>query len=353
MKKILIVLSRLDRGGAEMRTLKLLQEIDNNFNLEFYIYLNSGQTGILDDDYRKCKNVKIIYGKKGILGINSFAKLLKSENFDVLHINCNLASGFYAFIGRFFNIPLIFSHLRTSEDYGNGLTYKVKKFVFSFLLNKYSDKVIGVCDGCRKLSSTPINKWKTIYNGVEVNNKYELNFEKYSLLSLCRMHIAKNQIFLVDVISKLKDKYPLIPWKIYFYGKEDIHIKNEIISRAEELGVIENLFFMGETKEPLKVISSKHMLLLPSTREGLPGVVLEALSMGRKPIVSNLDGCREIAGIIPHVKVVEKFSPELWASVIYENCENQPDFIIDDFKKTIFMHKNHVESILSLWEVNK
>lgn len=354
MKKILLILSRLDRGGAELRTLKLLQKIDNNIDIKFYIYLNSGETGILDDEYKKCKNVNIVYGDKGVKGLIKFVDLIKNKNFDILHINCNIASGLYAFLGKLFKIPLVFSHLRTSENYGTGVIYDIKKIIFSFLMNKYSNKVIGVCDGCRKLSKTQDEKWKTIYNGIDLDDNIHFNFEKYSLLSLCRMHIAKNQVFLVDVISSLKKKYPLTPWKLYFYGKEDDQIKSKIISRAEELGVAECLFFKGETKEPLNIIKKMNLLLLPSVREGLPGVVLEALSVGRKAIVSNLDGCQEIAHIIPHVKVVEKFSPDLWADIIYENCEendNQANLIVKDFRKSIFIHDNHVKAMLNLWEV--
>lgn len=356
MKKIMLTIGKLDMGGAEMRLLNLINDLnDLNVNAYFYIYVNSGEKGVLTEDFLKNKNLNIIYGVKGFKGLGLFYRTLKKINPDILHLNSSLAAGIYALIGKMANIKNIYSHIRTAEHYGNGFLYHSKQFVFSTMMNIFSDKVIGVCDGARKLSKTNLKKWKTIYNGIHIKENLPINnYKKFSLICIGRQNIAKNQPFLIDVLKELKEHYPDRDWKLDYYGREDANIMKEIKEKIDSYGLHKDVSLCGETKDPLNTISNYHLLLLPSIREGLPGVVLEALSVGRKAIVSNLDGCQEIAHIIPHVKVVEKFSPDLWAEIIYENCEendNQANLIVKDFRKSIFIHDNHVKAMLNLWEV--
>lgn len=80
-----------------------------------------------------------------------------------------------------------------------------------------------------------------------------------------------------------------------------------------------NLRWEGELDDVRTAITDSHLLVLPSYREGTPRAVLEAMSMGRPVIVTDVPGCREtvidgyngfkvpvrdVAGI---VRSVEKF----------------------------------------------
>lgn len=56
-------------------------------------------------------------------------------------------------------------------------------------------------------------------------------------------------------------------------------------------GVLE---YPGEVADIRPHLASHHVLVLPSYREGTPRAVLEAMSMGRPAIVSDVPGCREV-----------------------------------------------------------
>lgn len=354
MKKIMITIGKLDMGGAEMRLLKLINDLNSvKVKAEFYLYINSGEMGVLTDEFLKNKNLKIIYGKKGIKGLKLFYKTLCKIKPDILHLNSSLASGIYAFIGKLANIKNIYSHIRTAEHYGKGIAYHFKQRFFAIMMNIFSDKVIGVCDGARKLSNTNLKKWKTIYNGVEVKKDLNLNYKKFSLICIGRQNIAKNQPFLVEVVKELKNIYPEIDWKLDFYGREDPEILQELKSKVNSYHLEEYVSFCGETKDPLKTISNYHLLLLPSIREGLPGVVLEALSVGVECVVSNLDGCREISEKIPYVKILENYDENKWATVIYETCSNiaNRSVIIDSLYNSPFNNSFHVKNMRDLWKI--
>lgn len=54
------------------------------------------------------------------------------------------------------------------------------------------------------------------------------------------------------------------------------------------------LTYLGETHDVRPVIASAHVVVLPSYREGLPKSLLEAASMGRPVITTDVAGCREV-----------------------------------------------------------
>lgn len=356
LKKICLTLNKLDRGGAEMRILKLLNDLERlNVKAEFYLFIMSGEQGTLTSDYLKNAKIKIIYGKKGLKGLNDFSKKIKLLNPDILHLNASMAAGIYAMIAKINGIEKIYSHLRTSEHYGSGFLYHSKQKIFSILMNIFSEKIIGVCDGVRKISDTPLEKWQTIYNGIEVSSK-EINndFEKYSLINLGRQNVAKNQVFLVDVIEELVKLDKDIPWKLNFYGRSDSQIEKNILNRVREKKLEKYINLCGETMEPNKILSQHHLLLLPSVREGLPGVVLEALGQGVQSIVSDLPGCNEISEKIPYVHVVNNFNAKDWAEKIYTVCmQTNPDKILirEVLENSCFNNKNHIENMRKLWNI--
>lgn len=54
------------------------------------------------------------------------------------------------------------------------------------------------------------------------------------------------------------------------------------------------LKYLGETRDVRPYIAAAHVLVLPSWREGTPTSVMEAMSMGRPAIVTDVPGCREV-----------------------------------------------------------
>ena len=63
------------------------------------------------------------------------------------------------------------------------------------------------------------------------------------------------------------------------------------IRRWETGGFLE---YLGETRDVRPFIAASHVLVLPSWREGTPTSVMEAMSMARPAVVTDVPGCREV-----------------------------------------------------------
>ena len=78
-------------------------------------------------------------------------------------------------------------------------------------------------------------------------------------------------------------------------GDSDPHnpsaIPNEQLTAWQEEGVIE---WWGRRDDMPAVLAQAHIVCLPSYREGLPKVLLEAASCGRPIIATDTPGCREV-----------------------------------------------------------
>ena len=68
-------------------------------------------------------------------------------------------------------------------------------------------------------------------------------------------------------------------------------IPNAQLSEWHELGIVE---WWGERGNMHEMLTQAHIVCLPSYREGLPKVLLEAASCGKPIIATDVPGCREI-----------------------------------------------------------
>jgi len=115
-----------------------------------------------------------------------------------------------------------------------------------------------------------------IRNSVEWNDKTIcIHISNYSRI--------KNVQFLVAVIKKLTDNYST--YRFLFIG--DGPTKNELEEMLEKENLSKYCFFTGRTNRVSDFLNAADLLLLPSLKEGLPVVVVEAQATGLPCILSN------------------------------------------------------------------
>ena len=112
-----------------------------------------------------------------------------------------------------------------------------------------------------------------------------------SFLLIARLVADKGVREYVDAARLLKSQYPAV--KFYLAGDFDTNpsfIRKEEMQAWEDDGIIE---YLGVLDDVRSAIVRCLVFVLPSYREGIPKVVLEAMSMGRPIITTDVPGCRE------------------------------------------------------------
>ncbi|MFN8944113.1 MAG: glycosyltransferase family 1 protein, partial [Pseudobdellovibrionaceae bacterium] len=91
--RILHIFGKMDRGGAEMRTLELMEKLSNEKQFLFDFCVLSGQPGELDSKIRSLGG-EVHYLKLNFAFTNQFRRLLRTKKYDAIHSHVHLFSGY-------------------------------------------------------------------------------------------------------------------------------------------------------------------------------------------------------------------------------------------------------------------
>jgi len=71
-------------------------------------------------------------------------------------------------------------------------------------------------------------------------------------------------------------------------------LEDELKNYARELGIHQNVHFLGHCDDVLSVLSQTDIVALPSDEEGLPNAVMEAMLMGKPVVATDVGGTSEL-----------------------------------------------------------
>ena len=212
---------------------------------------------------------------------------------------CNIYGGLAS---RFLTIPIInnVSGLGTAFIKENLVTKIVKRlYIVSlkksakvFFQNK-DDLALFITMGLVKAKLTDLLPG----SGVDINlftpklpSKPHL---KFVFLLVARMLKDKGIVEFVTATRLLKIEYPNIECQLLGF----LDVKNSSAITAKEMQVWVNdgdINYLGATDSVVEFLDQADCVVLPSYREGTPRSLLEAASMGKPLITTDVVGCREV-----------------------------------------------------------
>lgn len=312
-KKVLHIFGVMNRGGAELRTLALAPSLKQQ-GIHFDYCALSGKTGVLDDEIEQSGS-KVHYCKLSLLFPFAFIRLLKRENYDVVHSHVALSSGFIVFLAWLAGIEVRISHFRSTQaGTNNSLIRRIRDTFLRKSLLFFSTKIVGVChaalDAFLGKSWNENNRCKVIYNGMMMPSltskddapEITANAKAIKVISIARMDPPKNHERMIDIMSALIEQYPNS--HLYCIGKTYPEKLQSLQTKISSYGLSENIHFLGEKSNIHPYLANANIMLFPSLWEGLPGVVLEAASHGLNVVASPLPGVIEIQQLINGVKTI-------------------------------------------------
>lgn len=118
----------------------------------------------------------------------------------------------------------------------------------------------------------------------KIRQELNLTSDDFLVISVGELNENKNHQVIIKALGKLQD--PQIHYIICGKGDQLDKLKE----LANELGVLDNVHFLGYRMDVLDICKQADLFVFPSHREGLPIAPLEAMYCGLPLITSNIRG---------------------------------------------------------------
>lgn len=305
--KICQVLAGNEDGGLEKHTIELSKQLANRgFDI----------TVIAHKDFEESfENIKFIpldlsRSRNNFFILFKLYKILKKENFDIIHTQANKATSMVTKIKSFINSKIV----STLHNY--------KKNLLAF---EKSDFVITVSDNIGKDLKT--KNRVTIYNGIAFNSdenlkidlysKYNIEKDKFIICSVARLTKVKRFELILAAIKNLDLHLILVG-----SGDEEKSLKNEVA----RLDIKNKVTFTGNlaNAEVKKIVSSSSLFVMSSDNEGFPYTFVETMFCKTPFISTPVSDMEKLLG----AKYTVPFSN-------IEKLSNKIEFIKDNYAEVI------------------
>lgn len=326
----------MNRGGAEMRTLEVMRGLDRSrFHFEFNAL--SGRHGTLDDQVRAMGG-EIHHVPLGPAFPAAFIALLRRRRIDVVHSHVHLASGAMLALAALAGVRCRIAHFRsTQDDRGHSLPRGMYRRVMRHLLDGAATTIVGCGRGA--LAQGWNARWeddprcRVIYNAIDpqrfavpgrvdrVRAELGLQIGESLVVHIGRLEYPKNPARSVKVVARALDRQAI---RLVFVGRGGDE-ESRVRATARALGVSAHVQLLGEREDIPTLLHAADAMLLTSTHEGIPGVVLEARAAGTPVISSDLPGVREIAEVLGGIQTLPlAATDDEWAAMLLDALASPP-----------------------------
>lgn len=264
----------------------------------------------------------------------TLSDVIRKEHIDVIHVHHRMAAMYIKILNIFFHKTLIYNGHCIHED---------KRSLTKIALNGYhiiavGNKVKKNLVDFHKIDSRHI---KVIPNTVDKSDGIASEDQRLSQLkkngnilvgNVGRLSKQKGQRYFLQAASSVIKKFP----NVFFILVGDGECREELERFVDEMSINDRVIFLGFRDDVRDLMHQFDILVLSSLWEGLPLVPIEAFSVGKAVIASNIDGTDEIVEDGINGILYDPYGADLLAEKI---CH-----VISDPKEWARLSQNALES---------
>jgi len=302
---VLHLLSSLQVGGLEKLLLDLIKSSETESNKVIFtvVVMNDKVDEGLKKEFLDTKcNIYFLNRKEGLKNpkyLFQILNIIKKNNINIIHTH-TYGGKAWSILCKFFNPQIKLVYTIHDSVIINNLS-KIKLFIH----NLFVDMTIAISEviyqDCLKNN---ILKTTKVYNGIDtkkliVKKDSHANTDVLNIINVSRInHVKKGQDILIKALkicknNGLKFKCSLVG-TIHNFTEHDratfIYLENLI----KELGLEEEVLFLGTRHDVPELLSQSDLFILPSRFEGFPISILEAMASRLPIIASNISGSNEL-----------------------------------------------------------
>lgn len=302
MKRILHIVGRMNRAGAETMLMNLYRKLDRDkFQFDFVYFTEEHcdyDKEILELGGRIFKIPNNIY-KNPISRTIALYKLIKKEApFHAIHCHQMFSNSLHLIAGYYGGIKMRIAHSHnTSDANSNKFIGKIYHSISKVLISKYATDYIACGENAGKYLFPKINDVVFLPNAIDLNafvnenvKQRHLvlktkNIEKETIIitQIGRLSPVKNHGFTLNFAKFLKEQNFNFHLAIVGAGV----LENKLKLLTEELDIENYVTFCGVRDDIDVILSNSDLMIMPSLFEGFPVVLVESQACGTPSLISS------------------------------------------------------------------
>lgn len=296
MKRILHVIGKMDRAGAETMLMNLYRNIDRS-QIQFDFITFTKEVGDYDAEIIEMGGKIIpILASNPVYRMLELAQFLKqNQEYKIVHAHTLLSNAFHLIAAKKAGVKHRISH---SHSTSNGHSSFVKKIYekWALITNR---QVATYKIACGKLAAEYLFGTKDnvllLPNAVDISEmtgiaecsrdymKHQFKDDGLKLIQVGRLNEIKNHKFSLKIAKELKKRK--IEFTLYLVGQGPLESK--LKQQVEESLLSHNVKFLGVRNDIAQLMAGADFMIMPSLHEGFPVVLVESQTVGLTAIVSN------------------------------------------------------------------
>lgn len=328
-KRVLHFQGRMGKGGAETFMMNAFREIDRTqYIFDFVIY----------EDYQEVRpyheEIKDLGGeiyvvpnpnRNMIRYVKEVKKLFHQHHFDIVHNEIFFGGGINLWLAKKAGISQRIAHSHaTTDGKGNRMPYRAIRPVFQKMMMENAtdflacshEAGIGLFGETQPFIVVPngidLSHYQNIpQSKIELRKRLSLPADSFVIGHIGRFEEQKNHRFLLNIMERIVRDYP----DTYLLSVGTGSLEEEIHRLADQMGISEQVLFLGEREDIAELMKVMDAFVLPSLYEGLPMVAIEAQAANVKLVLSTEVSPDTVLSENVHF-ISLKDSLEQWESVI-------------------------------------
>ncbi len=301
--RILYIVPRLRLAGTEKQVSLLAKNLDRNrFDVKVCTLT---ELGPFADDIKKegievfTTDIKSVYNP---LIFWRLYRIIRKGRFDIVSTFLWEANVIGVISAKLARVSVIISSHRNI-----GTWKKTRHVLLEKLANCLSNKIVAVSEAVRSYSiardrMNP-DKIVTIHSGIDYKRFDKFNFNISKLRQNFALGINSSIIGTIGTLASHKNH------KDFLFAAKEVkreyneavflivgegYLKNELEQLARDLGIENDVEFVGEREDIPQILSIMDIFVLPSALEGFSNVILEAMATGLPVVATNVGGIPEL-----------------------------------------------------------
>ncbi len=342
MDRVLVYGLKDPIGGVEQVAMEYVRHITAAFDISFDFVCFADHFSLQSEiESLGCRVIYMPSRKKDFFGYKrSMESVFRQNRYIAVWGNYSgLTNIDLLVLAKKYGVPVRIAHSHVARLYWDS---RIMKYVVHILHRYNKLRIKGYANrfwACSQIAgefmfpSSVHEQISVVKNAVDLKRFYpdaaagqqkrgELGIDAKSLVvgHVARMCEAKNQIFLLQIMSEILKKVP--DAKLLFVG--DGEKRAEIEAETDRLGIRESIIFTGERQDVPELLQAMNVFVLPSVSEGLALSAIEAQACGLPTVVS--DCVPEEVNVTGGVAFMSiESSAEQWADAIIRHACTEID----------------------------